>query len=633
MLQIIRDRAQGVFAWLIVGMISIPFALWGINSYFGGGGDEGVAEVDGVKISPRQVQSAYQQQRDRLAQMFGGKIPENLFSEEVMKKQVLQQLIEKEVLIAAAAENGMRVSDEQLAQLITGIDAFHRDGKFDPAQYERVLAQQGMSPRLFEQRVRRDLIAGQLTEAVIKTEFTLQSEVDAQLRLQQQQRDIGYMVVPVSKYLDGIEISEEQARSYYEANSARYMQPERVKVDYLELDSAAIATDLDVSEEQMRQRYEAQKLNFRTAEERKARHILLKAAEDADDAAVNEAKAKAEALLQRINSGEDFAELAMAESQDPGSARNGGDLGFFGLGVMDKAFEEATFALQKGQVSGVVRSAFGFHIIKLEDIKGGETKPYEAVAAELKREIQSERAAEIFYDKAEQLASLTYEQPDTLTVAAEQLGLTIKHSDYFSRAGGAGIAADPKIATAAFDEDVLARGNNSETIELGDNHLVVLRVKDHQPEELRPFEEVRASIEGSLKRDKAKAMAREEANALLAKMQSGNEPEQLAKALGVEWKHHSGLQRDNPKVDRAIVQAVFRMPHPAADAVNHQQLTLPAGDQALVALYAVKPGDAATAEATARSDVAQRIERARANAAEQALIAGLRGRAEITIKQ
>jgi peptidyl-prolyl cis-trans isomerase D len=633
MLQVIRDRAQGVFAWIIVGLISIPFALWGINSYFGGGGDEGVAEVDGVKISKPQLQNAYQQQRERLSQMFGGQLPENLFSEEMMKQQVLQQLIEKQLLLQAALDNGMQVGDQQLAELITGIDAFHSGGKFDPAEYERVLARQGMSPKLFENRVRRDLLAGQLNEAVLSSEFTLPSEIDAQLKLQQQQRDIGYMVVPVSNFLGGIAVSEEEARNYYESNSARYMQPEQVKIDYLELTADTLAADIAVSEEEVRQRYEAQKLNFRTPEERRARHILIQIAADADEATVQSAQAKAEALLQRINSGEDFAELAKTESQDPGSARNGGDLGFFGHGVMDKAFEEATFALQKGEVSGVVRSAFGLHIIKLEDIRGGETKTYEAVAAELKREMQNERATEIFYDMSERLASLTYEQPDTLTTAAEQLALPLQSSDYFTRSGGRGIAADPKVVDAAFSEDVLVRGNNSETIQLGDNRLLVLRVNDHKPEALRPFDEVKAAIMGSLKRDRALLKAREQAAALLVQLQAGEEPQAVATAQNLEWKQQRGLKRDSRELDTSIVQAVFRMPHPADGTDSQQRLEMPGGDQAVVALYAVTPGDVAGADAATRTNITQRLERANSNAAEQALIAGLRERAEITVKQ
>ncbi|MEN8169088.1 MAG: SurA N-terminal domain-containing protein [Pseudomonadota bacterium] len=634
MLQIIRDRSQGVFAWLIVGLISIPFALWGINSYFGGGGDDSIAEVDGVKISPRQVQSAYQQQRDRLQQMFGGKIPEGIFSEEMMKSQILQQLIEKEVLINAAADNRMRIGDAQLANTIKGIDAFYRDGKFNQEQYERVLAQQGMSPRLFEQRVRRDLIASQLSDAITASEFTLDTELDAHLRLQQQQRDIGYMVVPVSKFEGGVVVSEEEIRAYYESNSSRYMQPEQVKIDYLEIKAADITSAIEVNEEEMRQRYEAQKLNFRTAEERKARHILIQVANSTAESSQSEARTKAEDLLQRINSGEDFASLAKAESQDPGSANKGGDLGFFGRGVMDKAFEDSAFSLQKGEVSGVVRSAFGFHIIKLDDIKGGETKPYEQVAADLKSEIQSERAADIFYDNAEQLANLTYEQPDTLGVAAEQLQLEIKSSNYFVRSGGGvGIAANPKVITATFSEDVLVRGNNSESIELADNHLVVLRINDHKPEALRPFEEVKAEIEATIKRDKATANTLTQASALFARLQAGEEPESLAASLQLEWKHHKGLKRDDSEVERSIVQTVFRMPHPVAGGFSREQLTLPGGDQALVSVYEVKSGDVTAVEATFRSDAMQRIERSNANVAELALTAGLRERAEITTRQ
>lgn len=633
MLQVIRDRAQGVFAWLIVGMISIPFALWGINSYFGGGGDEGVAEVGGIKITSNQLQRTYQQQRDRLAQMFGGKLPENLFSEETMKKQALQQLIDKEVLVQAAKENGMAVGDNQLGTYVKGIDVFYSDGKFEYEQYERVLARQGMSPKLFENLVRRDMIAGQLNEIATDTEFSLPSEIDAQLSLQLQQRDVGYMVLPVSKYLDGITVTEEEARNYYDGNSSRFMQPEQIKVDYLELKSEDIAAGIEVSDEQMRQRYETQKLNFRTPEERSARHILIKVAADAKEDEVKAAQAKAEAILQRIQGGEDFAQLAIAESQDPGSARNGGDLGFFGLGVMDKTFEKATFALKVGEVSELVRSAFGFHIIKLEAIKGGETKPYEMVADELKREIQNERASEMFFDKAEQLASLTYEQSDTLKVAAEQLQLPIKSSDYFSRGGGTGIASNPKIIEAAFSDDVLLGNHNSESIELENNHLVVLRINDHKPEKLRPFEEVRTAIEGSLKKERAQAAALETAKDLLSKMDAGRNPETLASALAVEWKREADVMRDNKKINRAIVQELFRMPHPVEGRVASRQITLPGGDQAVLQLFGVKQGDVAKAEEKARNEVATRIERANAAAADKALIAGLRERAEITINK
>jgi peptidyl-prolyl cis-trans isomerase D len=565
--------------------------------------------------------------------MFGGKIPENLFSEEMMKAQVLQQLIEKEVLIQAAIDNGLRIGDSQLASIITGIDAFAIDGKFDSEQYQRVLARQGMSPQLFEQRVRRDLMASQLSDAIINTGFMLDNEVDAYLRLQQQQRDIGYMVLPVSRFESESLVSAEEIRAYYENNSGRYMQPEQVKIDYLELTAADIASTFSVGEEESRQRYAAQKLNFRTPEERQARHILILADGNGSEKDLGKARARAEALLQRINNGEDFAALAMAESQDPGSAKKGGDLGFFGKGVMDPAFEQVAFALEKGAVSDVVQSVFGFHIIKLEAINGGETKPYEQVAAELKREIQQEYAAEIYFDKAEQLATLTYEQPDTLSVAAEQLQLEIKSSDYFARNGGAGISSDPKITTAAFSDDVLARGNNSTPIDLGDNHLLVLRINHHQPASLRPFEAVSAEIEANLKREKARARAREVAIALLAGLQAGESPESLAASWQLQWQRRDVLLRDDNDVTRDIVQAAFRMPHPAGNEFHSEQLTLAGGDQALVALYAVHPGDSAAVAATVRSDAAQRLERAASNGAEQALIEALRQRAEITIRR
>ena len=632
MLQVIRDRAQGVFAWIIVGMISIPFALWGINSYFGGGGDNSVAEVDGVKISSWQVQNGYQQQRDRLAQMFGGKIPENLFSEEVLKRQVLEQLVDKELLIKLARDQRMRIGDQQLSDTITGIDAFYVDGKFDAQQYERVLAQQGMSPRLFEQRVRRDLIAGQFLEGASSSEFVLESEIDNHLQLQQQRRDMGYLMIPVSRYQKDVTVNADEVSAYYDSNSVRYMRPEQLSIDYLELKGDSIANGIEVSEEQMRQRYEAQKLNFRSAEERKARHILIQVAGNASEAEVTAAGAKADELLQRLKGGEDFSKLAIAESQDPGSAKSGGDLGYFGLGVMDKTFEQATFALQKGQLSEVVRSAFGFHIIKLDDIRGGETKPYEAVAADLKREMQMEAAAEIFYERSERFATLTYEQPDTLAAAAEALQLKVVSSELFTRNGGKGLTANPKVIEAAFSEDVLQRGNNSAPLEIGENHLVVLRIKEHQAEALRPLEEVKAEIESKLRHDKSVELAKADASAVHAKMEAGESAETVAAAYKLEWKRDSSVQRDNQQLDRTIVQTLFRMPHPQQGGATTQVVALASGDQAVVALYGVAPADLAKVEKKSRTEARQLLERASTGAFDQTVLAALRGRADITIK-
>jgi len=632
MLEYIRKHAQGVIAWIIVGAIILTFALFGINQYFSGGGDTSVAKVDGVEISQGQLQSATMQQRQRLEQMFGGKLPD-MFSEEMIRSQVLQQLIEQEMLVQTASGNGMRIGDATLSQTITGIDAFKEDGKFSNSRYQQLLRGQGMLPGMFEQRVRRDLLASQFTGGISKTAFVTGQEVDEYLRLQQQQRSIGYLTVATAKFKDEVEVSDDEISRYYEQHAREYMQPERVKVDYLELNIDDLASAVDVDEAAMRERYEARKINYTTPEQRKASHILVKLSKDAGEDAIAAARKKAEDILTRVRNGEDFAALAKAESDDPGSAPQGGDLGFFGKGVMDPAFEEAAFALKKGEVSDLVRSSFGFHIIKVQDISGGEVKPFDEVKSELKKEIQLERAEQQFYDMAEQLANLTYEHPESLATAAEQLRLPIKTSQLFSRNGGPGIAADPKVVTAAFGEEVLARGNNSETIELGRNHMVVLRLNEHLPEAQRPLEEVKSGIVSTLKNDKAKAKAVELAGAVLERVRSGEKPAELAKALDIKWNEKQAIKRDASDIERAIAGEVFRMSKPAEGEQVTRQVALPSGDQAVVILYNVedgKPGEIAEKD---RRQAVTKLQQAAANAELAGVVSGIRSEADITIRK
>lgn len=632
MLQYIRERAQGVVAWIIVGAIILTFALFGINQYFSGGGDTSVAKVDGAEISQGQLQSATQQQRQRLEQMFGGKLPA-MFSDEMIRAQVLQQLIEQEMLVQAARNNGMRIGDAALAQTILDIDAFHEDGKFSNTRYQQLLRAQGMLPGTFEQRVRRDLLAAHFTGGITDTAFVTANDVDEYLRLQHQQRNIGYLTVNTSKFMDDVTVSDEEVLSYYEQHAQEYMQPERVKVDYLELNIKDIADTINVSEAETRERYEAQKINYTTPEQRKASHILVQVPSDSADDAIATAKQKAEALLERIRQGEDFATLAKTESDDPGSAPQGGDLGFFGKGVMDPAFEEAAFALEKGEVSELVRSSFGFHIIKVEDISGGTVKPFDEVKSGILKEIQTERAQQQYFDMAEQLANLTYEHPESLATAAEQLALPIKTSPFFTRDGGPGIAAEPKVVTAAFGDEVLARGNNSETIELSGNHMVVLHLNAHEPEARRPLEEVRGSIVSTLKRDKAQAQALELATAVEERVRSGEKPAELANALGIKWNDKQDIRRDVTDIDRTVVTEVFRMPKPEDGAQEINRVALSSGDQAVVILYSVEDGKPAEASDKERQEAVNKLQQAGSNADLASVVATIRSATDITIRK
>ena len=624
MLQFIRDRAQGWIAWVIVGFIIIPFALWGLNEYVGGSSEIAAAEVNGQKISQRQLQESYYRQRQRLQEMFGGKLPEELFSETAMKQQLLQQLVEDELLLQASFSSKMRIGDQQLGAVIRSIDAFKENSQFSNELYERVLRTQGMQPASFEYKVRRDLLLQQYRTGVEGSEFATEIEVKLISELNRQQRQVEYITVPVSDFAKTASVSDDELKSYYAANESRYSTPDMVKVNYLELKQASLASEIDVEESLLKERYESQVINYKTPEERRARHILIA---DDDD---TKARQDAEALLAKIRSGDSFETLAKELSQDPGSAAQGGDLGFFGRGLMDQAFEDATYQLKVGELSPVVKSEFGYHIIKLEEIRGGETRAFADVRQEILAEVQQERAEQRFYDQAEILANITYEQPDTLQAAAEQLNLTIKVSSMFAQNGGEGIAKNDKFSRAAFSEDVLQRGNNSEVIELSKTHFVVLRIEEHQPAGVKPLEMVKSSIHKLLLKEKAKASASEYASTLLQKINEGEKAKELAKQENLKW-HEATIKRGETEMDQMLTSAIFKMSHPKSGEPTRQLLSISNGDQVIVSLNAVESIVASNITIDKKEQKA--LQKGYAVASYSSVVESLRSESDIIINQ
>lgn len=589
MLQGIRDRAQTWIMWVIVILIIIPFALWGVHQYFGPAGDLPVATVEGRDITVREFHQVLQNQRFRLQSSLGaGELDDA--TEQGLKRETLERMVQEEVLVSTAIANGMAIGDEQLAAVIHGLDVFQVDGRFSREQYERFLRAQGYVPGGFEENFRRSLLTTQVQAGVTGSAFLTGPEVERLLRLQGQTRSFRYLVVPASRFLEEARPSEAAVEPYYREHQQEFVDPERVQVSYLDLSRQNLAASVVVSDEDLRQWYDTHQASYTSAEQRRARHILLPLPGDAKPEQVEATRAEARELLARLRSGESFEAIARTRSQDPGSAQQGGDLGFFGRGAMDPQFEEAVFGLQVGELSEPVLTPFGLHIIRLDAIQPGGVRPFEEVREDVRRELQLERSEALFFEQAERLANLTYEHPDSLEPAAQALGLTIETTEPFARDGGTGIASDPRVLSAAFRDEVIQEGRNSDPVELRGNRIVVLRVKEHFPAVQRTLDEVRAQVAERLKAEDARARAAALAKDVVRALRDGGDPTQPLGQQDVQWVDVPGAGRGSAAGPAEVLAEAFRLPRPQPDRESYGEAVLANGDAAVIALRQVSDG-------------------------------------------
>ncbi len=630
MLQRLRDRSQGVLAWIIVILICIPFALWGINEYFSAAAQVIVAEVNGQELELKEFQQAHQRYRQQLQSLLGGKLPD-AFNEERLKEQALNQMVASLLEQQTADQAGMRVGDREVGASIQSMPAFQRDGKFARDLYERQIEANGMTPAAFEEKVRRDLVTEQLRQAIADTAFVSKPDADWVARSEAQKRAIAYSTLSAEPVKATVEVTDEDIRVYYETHADRYMSPEQVKIQFLELSLAEIAKGVAAGEDAVKAYYDGHAANFTVPEQRRARHILLQVAKDASTGDEAAARTRALEILSQIRSGGSFEALAKERSEDLGSKAQGGDLGFFGQGVMDPAFDKTVFGMQAGEVSEPVRSRFGFHLIRLEEIKAGSTKSFAEAREDVEKAYRREQAERQFFDQAEQLATITFENPDTLEIAAKQLGLSVQESDFFQRTGGSGIAEQDKVVDAAFSPEILEERGNSEVLELGDDRAVVLRVKEHRPAERRKLNEVRAEIVSTMQAEKARTMTAERGQALLKRLRDGEDRAKLAVAEKLEWKDLAELDRRTDQVDPVVRQAAFRLPRPAGAGASYGGVQMGNGDYALIALLGVTDIDPSKLTDKERQDTRANLQRAASGAAWRDFVADLRAQADIAI--
>lgn len=629
MLQAIREKAQGWIAYAIVGMITIPFALWGINQYFGGGGELNAISINGRDISQREFRQAYNDQRRALQQMMGDKYRPELIDEAQVREQVVNRLIENELLMSAAKKRGFRVGDAQVAQIIQSQSTFQRDGHFDPALFQQYLRTQGETTDSFGYRLKTILVRNQFRSGISDSEFVTQKALDYLSTLRTEKREAAYLVVPTARF-NSVVPSDSDIKAYYEKNKTSFVTKERLRVAYIELKLEDIAATMKPDEASLKQRYEEQKSRFGTPEDRRVAHILITVDDKTTD---KQAKAKAEALRKRILNGERFEDVAKRESQDPGSAAKGGDLGFIGHGIMDPAFEKAAYGLGLSDVSEPVRTAFGYHLLKILDVKPGSVKPFAAVRDQLKKEVQREMAESRFFDDAEQLANATYENPDTLSVAAERLHLKVNESGWFDRGGGDGIAGNPRVVTAAFSDDVLNGGNNSEPLELSSTHYVVLRVLEHKPSKQQTLDEVRTEVTKALVASMARQHAEAKGRELARQVRDGTALATVADAEHLELKTPKPMARNGGDIAPELRRLVFRMAVPEDGKTSVGGLPLQNGDYAVVVLKGIVHDTPAKKPAGTEEALRSSVVKARGDSEVNAVIKSMRAQAKITVNR
>jgi len=593
MLQNIRDNSQGWIAKTIIGVIVALMALTGFDAIFKATTHQNdAAKVNGEEISQNELSQAVDMQRRQLMQQLGKDFDASLLDEKMLRESALKGLIDRKLLLQGAENSKFAFSEAALDQVILQTPEFQVDGKFSPERFDQVIRQLGYSRMQFRQMLAQEMLIGQLRAGLAGSGFVTDAQVLAFARLEKQTRDFASLNVKVDPA--AVKLTDDEVKGYYDEHAKEFMTPDQVVIDYLELKKASFFDQVSVKDEDLQAAYQKETANL--SEQRRAAHILIEVNDKVTEA---QAKAKIEEIQARLAKGEKFEALAKEFSQDPGSANNGGDLGYAGPGVYDPAFETALYALAKDQVSAPVRTDFGFHLIKLLGVEAPEVPTFASLKDKLTRELKTQQVEQRFVEATKQLEDSSFEASD-LVQPAQDLKLTVHTSKPFGREGGEGVAANRAVVTAAFSPEVLDEGANSTAIELDPETVIVLRAKEHLKPAQLPLESVAASIRAQLTKEHASAAAKTKAEELIASLRDGKTA--LDKPIdGQSWKVTQAATRGQEGVDPTVLQALFRMPKPAAkDKPTFSNVTLADGSLVIVRLNGVNEAAAPTEEEKAQ---------------------------------
>ncbi|NIF18541.1 SurA N-terminal domain-containing protein [Pantoea sp. Cy-639] len=589
MLQNIRDNSQGWIAKTIIGLIVVLMALTGFEAIFKATShSQDAAKVNGQTISQNELSQAVDMQRRQLMQQLGKDFDPALLDEKMLREAALKGLIDRKLLLQGAEDAKFAFSEAALDQLILQTPEFQVDGKFSAERFDAVIRQMGYGRMQFREMLAQEMLIGQLRTGIAGSSFVTDKQVEAFARLEKQTRDFASLTFKADPA--AVKVSDDEVKAHYDQHAKEFMTRDQVVIDYIELKKSAFFDQVKVNDDELKALYEKEIANL--GEQRHAAHILIEVNDKTSDA---QAKARIEEIQQRLAKGEDFAKLAKEFSQDPGSANSGGDLGFAGPGVYDPAFEDALNKLGKDQVSAPVRTEYGYHLIKLLGVQAPDVPSFASLKDKLTHELKTQQVEQRFVEVTKQLEDAAFEASD-LAQPAQDLGLKVQTSAPFGREGGEGITANRGVIQAAFSEEVLDEGANSNGIELDPETVVVLRVKEHRKPEQMPLEAVAKKISEHLAKEKATAELKAKADKLIAGLRDGSV------APGSQhWTVQEAATRGQDGIDPAELQAVFRMAKPESkDKPAYGSVVLADGSLVVIQLKGVNEGAAATEDEKAQ---------------------------------
>lgn len=586
MLQSMREGVGKWIVWVIIILIIITLGFWGISSYFfdGGASTPPVAKVNGAKIYQQQVDDAYNRLRQSQPQLFT-----STDSSQKIKQQIIENLISQEILSQTASEQGFAIGQDQIASYLSQIPAFQQDGQFSQAKFQLILNRMMFTPEQFMANVEQSMLITQVRNGIAASAFSIPEQAQQFIELINQKRDIGYMLIPASRFISQTNISESQVKQYYQQNLKQFQTPEKVSIEYITITPQAIQASIKPTRAALENYYKDNIANFTTPARWQVAHILLNVPDNASNKQIDALKKQLINIRQQAMKGASFTRLAKQYSEDIVTANQGGVMPWFTAGSLGPVFENTVSALKPGQISEPVQTRYGYEIIKLLKVQQQKVKPFNQVSSQIKSAYITQQAQKLMADKNDALSNLTFENPNSLAQAAKQMNLTIEKTPLFTRKGEKkGLLSNSNIIDTAFSDDVLQQENNSNVITLKDGSLLVLRVNQHIPAKEMPLKAVAAKIKATLQQQQAEKMAMEFGQKLRGQIYTNQQAAKVAIKKGLRWITRDNVGRDEKNINQTILLQAFTMFSSRSEkGLAVLGVALPNGDYALVSVLKV----------------------------------------------